>query len=383
MKKRPAKQKVIYISAEQVERIQKIQIAIEETPYITANTIAQGLGVVPKTVTRAIEFMRSQMGQHLEYFPKCHGWAYTKKSAPMLAQQATQNDVIAVELLKNATAILKGTPAEEDAKNALAKFETCLSTKLCAYPKGWKNIISFHNTSETRFNGGFFDAAFKAAVFRRQLKMRYRKAGPKTVIEERVIEVLHIAKIDDEWFIFVWDPVIKDMRTFAPARIKSLAETGKTFKRPRNFCIHERLKKSFRVFAGIGDYNVRIEFSPAVADFIREKKWRCQTGLRELENGGVELQLNVSHLAEVSRWIESWGGDAIPTEPFELEKTVACAGARMVQNFAKRHPEEARAIQPTVQAQEPTIADLICHLKQKAPHMSAVEKAEALKLLSA
>jgi proteasome accessory factor B len=119
-----------------------------------------------------------------------------------------------------------------------------------------------------------------------------------------------------------------------PARIQSVHPTGKTFERSQKFSLEERLRDSFGVHSGEGKYEVVIRFSSRVADFIHEKKWHESQQLRELKGGGVELRMKLSSLAEVERWILSWGGDAKVVRPKELIEAVRHS-ARQILRAAK------------------------------------------------
>ena len=100
-----------------------------------------------------------------------------------------------------------------------------------------------------------------------------------------------------------------------------------------------------------------IRFNERVADYIREKKWHDSQQLRELKQGGVELRLKLSSLAEVGRWVLSWGGDAVVVRPAEL--------AEWVRQAARKVLRPPRPVDPLVQStrftggifQEPLIRD--------------------------
>ncbi len=98
--------------------------------------------------------------------------------------------------------------------------------------------------------------------------------------------------------------------------------TGKTFERPQKFSLEKRLRDSFGVHSGEGEYEVVIRFNPRAADYVREKKWHQSQQLRELKGGGVELKMKLSSLAEIERWVLSWGGDAKVLKPRELAEAV-------------------------------------------------------------
>ena len=76
-----------------------------------------------------------------------------------------------------------------------------------------------------------------------------------------------------------------------------------------------------------------IRFDELVSDYIREKRWHPSQQLIELEDGGVELRLKLSSLAEIQRWILSWGGQACALAPAELVESLKAA-ARMIQERA-------------------------------------------------
>jgi len=115
-----------------------------------------------------------------------------------------------------------------------------------------------------------------------------------------------------------------------PARIQSVQPTGKTFERPQKFSLEKRLRDSFGVHAGAGEFAVVIRFTPRAADYIREKKWHPSQTLRDLKGGGAELRLKLSSLAEVERWVLSWGGDAQVLKPKELVDSVRAAAQKIL-----------------------------------------------------
>jgi predicted DNA-binding transcriptional regulator YafY len=51
-----------------------------------------------------------------------------------------------------------------------------------------------------------------------------------------------------------------------------------------------------------------------------------------LKDGGVELRLKLSSLAEVERWVLSWGGDAVVVKPRELAKIVKRSAEKILRS---------------------------------------------------
>jgi predicted DNA-binding transcriptional regulator YafY len=150
------------------------------------------------------------------------------------------------------------------------------------------------------------------------------------------VDPYHLANINGEWFLFAYDHVRKDVRTFAPARIQSVQPTGKMFERPQKFSLEKRLRDSFGVHSGKGEYEVVIRFNARAAGYIREKKWHESQHLRELKGGGVELGLKLSSLVEIERWILSWGGDARVICPRELIEAIRHSARQILLAQAQR-----------------------------------------------
>ena len=77
-----------------------------------------------------------------------------------------------------------------------------------------------------------------------------------------------------------------------------------------------------------------IRFNETVADYIREKKWHDSQQLIELKDGGVELRLKLSSLAEMERWVLGWGGNAVVVKPAELAAMVKKSAEKILKSRA-------------------------------------------------
>ena len=154
--------------------------------------------------------------------------------------------------------------------------------------------------------------------------------------EQRVVDPYHLANINGEWFLFAFDHLRKDIRTFVPARIKAVKPTGKTFERRRSFPSRSGCATASASSPARANSEVVIRFNARVADYIREKKWHESQQLRELKGGGVELRLKLSSLAEVERWVLSWGGNAVVVRPAELARRVREAAKRILKAALNR-----------------------------------------------
>ena len=288
-----------------------------------ASQLARLLEVATKTVHRDIEFMRDRLGLPLEYDARQNGYRYTEEVSAFPSFQITEGELFALLVAEKALQQYRGTNFEKPLVSAFKKIADSLPDAVSFNFADWDQTISFRLTAEPIINLKTFDALAKAAAQCTQLKLAYRKPGSKGT-EERVIDPYHLANINGEWFLFAYDHLRKDFRKFVPARVQSFEPTGKTFERTKKFSLEKMLRDSFGVHSPEGEFDVILRFTSRVADYVREKRWHPSQELVELKDG-VELRLKLSSLAEVERWVLSWGGDAAVIKPKELAERVQSA----------------------------------------------------------
>jgi proteasome accessory factor B len=299
--------------------------------YPNASLLAAELEVSTKSIHRDLEFMRDRLGLPLEYDHRRFGYYYTEEVSAFPTVQITEGELFALIVAEKALQQYRGTNFEKPLLNAIRKMEQSLPDTISLNLADIEQTISFRTRAEPILNLEIFDTLAKATARRQQLELAYRKPGSKRA-EPRLVDPYHLANINGEWFLFAYDHVRKDIRTFVPARIQTVRPTGKTFARPEKFSLEKRLRGSFGVFSGKGRYKVILRFNARVSDYIREKKWHESQQLRDLRNGGVELGLELSSLEEIKRWILSWGGDAVVVQPRELAAAVKQAAQAILQS---------------------------------------------------
>jgi proteasome accessory factor B len=299
----------------------RIHQAIQAGNHPNASTLSRDMEVSAKSIHRDLEFMRDRLNLPLEYDGAHGGYHYTETVSSFPTLQITEGELFALLVAEKALQQYRGTHFEKPLLSAFKKMSASLPDTISLNLADWEQTISFRTRAEPVVNLKIFDALGKAAAQRQQLELAYRKPGQREP-ELRVVDPYHLANINGEWFLFAFDHLRKDVRTFVPARIKSMRETGKTFARPQKFSLEKRLRDSFGVHSAQGEFHVAIRFDESVADYIREKKWHDSQELVELKDGGVELRLTLSSLQEIERWVLSWGGNAVVLKPAELAQMV-------------------------------------------------------------
>ena len=299
----------------------KIHQALLPGKYPNCTQLARALEVSTKTIQRDLDFMRDRLELPIAYDGARFGYHYTGEVTAFPTMQITEGELFALIVAEKALQQYRGTTFEKPLLSALKKMEQSLPDTISLNLPDLEQTISFRTRAEQILNLEIFDTLAKAAAQRQQLELTYRKPG-RHESEQRIIDPYHLANINGEWYLFGFDQLRQDIRTFAPARIQSVKATGKTFDRPQKFSLEKRLRDSFGVHSGAEQHEVVIRFNAGVADYVREKKWHESQELRELKGGGVELRLKLSSLQEIQRWVLSWGGDAKVLAPRELAAAV-------------------------------------------------------------
>jgi proteasome accessory factor B len=307
----------------------RIHQAIQSGAFPNASLLAAELEVSTKSIHRDLEFMRDRLQLPLEFDRQRRGYRYTEEVKAFPTLQITEGELFALIVAEKALQQYRGTSFEKPLLSAIKKMEQSLPDTISLNLAEVERTISFRTRAESILDLKIFDALAKATASRKQLEVTYRKPGRQQA-EQRTIDPYHLANINGEWFLFAYDHLRKDVRTFVPARIKALKSTGKLFVPSRQFSLEGRLRDSFGVHSGEGNFEVVIRFDEVVADYVREKRWHDSQRLKELANGGVELQLKLSSLSEIERWVLSWGGNATVVRPKQLAENVRRAARQIL-----------------------------------------------------
>jgi len=313
-----------------LERMMEIHESVKRSNFPNATTLATKLEVSTKTIHRDIQFMRDRWGLPIEFDAAYNGFRYTHpvESFPML--QINEGELFALLIADKALQNYRGTVFEKRLSSAFRKIADSLPDAVNIHLNEWDSALSFRHTGESEVEVGIFDKVCQAAAKRRQLQILYRKPNQKP--EERVVDPYQLANINNEWYLYAFDHKRADIRCFVPARIIDITTTGKTFDRPDSFSLDQYLSDSFGVYKGDESYDIRVRFSRTVAPFIKEKNWHPTQEIKDLDNGSIELYLQLSHLSDIQRWVLSWGSNAVALSPKELVDSIQREAQGIVDN---------------------------------------------------
>src|SRR5881397_1646147 len=259
MKRRNSSLERLPRSRPPLERMLRIHQAIHSGKYPNATVLAGELEVSTKSIHRDIEFMRDRLELPVEFDRARNGFHYTQEVGSFPTLQITEGELFALLVAEKALQQYRGTTFEKPLLSAFRKMAASLPDSVSLSLADWEQTISFRTSAEPILDLETFDTLAKATARHQQLLLTYRKPGRKET-EPRVVDPYHLANINGEWFLFGYCHLRNDIRTFVPARILQAKPTGKSFVRPRKFSLEKRLRDSFGVLTGPGEFDVVICF---------------------------------------------------------------------------------------------------------------------------
>ncbi len=292
------------------------------------------LSVSPRTVQRDIDFMRDQLGLPIEYEAENHVFRYTREVVQFPTMKISEGELVALSVARQALTQYRGTPFEKPLRDAFEKLTAGLRDQIqFAWGSNLSESISFRAGGQGVGDLSIFEIASEAVLRHEELVFAYQKLASDKQ-EERCVQPLHLACVDNQWYLFGFDLNRSgSVRTFALTRMSHLRNTGRTFVRPKHFSLDEHLADSFGVFSSPEPIGVRLRFDAFAGRLINERTWHASQTIETRPDGGLDLTMYVGISPEVERWILGWGDHVEVMEPPLLRASIARTAARVCESY--------------------------------------------------
>jgi proteasome accessory factor B len=320
------------LSRPPLERMMRIHGQLKAGDFPNCRKIADDLEVSSKTIQRDIDFMRDRLGLPIDYDPLRFGFYYTEDVEAFPTIEVSEGEVAALFVAQKALAQYKGTPFERPLRSAFRKIADSLKDRVSFSWSDLEEAISFHSAGASVADLELFEKVSQAVLRSVELEFEYRKLNSKGY-EPRRVRPLHIASLENQWYVFAEDLERKDLRTFALPRMRNVRLTNTTFRRPANFSISKVLSGSFGVFEGGKKHRIKLQFDAFAGRLVSERTWHESQKFREAKDGSATLELELGSLEEIQRWVLSWGSHVRVLGPDELRVRVRKEAEAIVQRY--------------------------------------------------
>lgn len=318
-----------------LERMLRIHEELRHNRPINCTRLCEQLEVNRKTIIRDIAFMRERLDLPVEFDRSAQTYRYLKPVEVFPTVQVTEGELLALLVARRALEQYQGTPFHHQLEIAFEKLTNGLRDRITFSPADELATVSFKNVGLGKADLTIFNLLSAAVLNHHEVEFDYRKPGDKTATRRRV-RPYHLSHRENLWYLIGHDALRDKPITFALPRISAARKLNKTFVRPVDFDPSKFFSSALGVLVGDGNHTVKIRFTPAVADRIRERVWHETQELRDLPDGGVELTLRLGALAEVERWVLGWGAEAEVVAPAALRRTLARTARTLLSVYQTR-----------------------------------------------
>lgn len=314
--------------------LERLEAAGKERTGLTCQWLGGELGVSAKTVQRDLDFLKDRAGAPIEYDAQRHSWYLAGPVPTVFQTQLTEGELLALVVAQEAAGALAGTGLGETLSRAVNRLLIRADDEIDVSLGELQEGLSVREGAVVRSGAEVFEAIRKGMRARRVLAFEYRGLKDRRFLKRRV-EPWQVAWVDGGWYLFGFDCKRQAERTFLLSRMRKVVLGEESFERPEGYSLGGRLRGSFGVF-GVGRekvFRVRLRFDGFAAQLVREREWHPSQKIEEDLEGGLVLELKLSSLEEVERWVLSWGSHVEVLQPARLRKRLREVGAVLMEKY--------------------------------------------------
>lgn len=308
------------VARTQFERLYCLHGRLQRGERFTADSAAGEFEVTPLTIKRDIAFLGDRLGAPIEWDRSRRSYVYTRPCETLPLLRLDPREALALALAGRLFDLWHGSSRGCMFSDLIRRIAPLFGSALSIAADSLDTILSAPHADGSDEIHRLL-ALLEATIERRSLRLEYRKpaaARPET----RLVHPLHLAGLEDGWFLITYDVGRKMTRTFRLTRIQSFVATGEHFEPPRGVDIPAHIRGSLGRFIGDKEIEVRIALDAHAAVYAREQPWHRSQQLTDDPDGGAEITLRVNHLAGVKIAVLKWGEHAEVLAPVELREQV-------------------------------------------------------------
>jgi predicted DNA-binding transcriptional regulator YafY len=177
------------------------------------------------------------------------------------------------------------------------------------------------------------DTIMEALSHHRSCKVSYHAFSSNTV-KTYVIHPLKLLPHRGGLYVLVRIPKHDSINPLAVERIQSLELLEKTFNPPSDADLQSMLNLAFNLTLD-DPITATIRFLPAIAPYIRERRWSNHQTLEDNDDGSCTLTITTSGRNDLLYWILSWGAQAEVLSPPSFRQQAKATIADMKKVYKK------------------------------------------------
>jgi predicted DNA-binding transcriptional regulator YafY len=293
---------------------------------VTVRALAAELEVSQKTIRRDLDLFRS-VGFPLEetvgaYNRKAWRLRPTANQPPL---SFTFEEAAALYLGRRSLEPLAGSALWQAAHQALRKVKAVLGTTALDYIDRFQDLFHFttFGTSDYTSKGALLDKIMLGIEDRKAIHILYQ-SDRATEPAFRDVYPYDLTRHSGSLYLIAHDPQEDKTKTYKLDRIEDVENSNFPFQRPKDFHTEAFLSSALGIYQGDRDRDitVKIQFAPAVARFVMEKRWHHSQKLTRQRDGSLIAEFRLSCTQEIKSWVLGFGRQAVVLQPESLQREI-------------------------------------------------------------
>lgn len=352
---------------QQALRIYRVFLELKRAQNgLPVQTIAQRLGVKPRTVYRDIELLRA-IGFRIE---RTSGARFLLGGDPEhMPVPVPPEEALALHVARELMRPLRGSPIDRAFQSLYERLlgKPPAQQELFPYFRG---ILATRSLLAVDYAPHMGKLETICHAVQKRLTIHAIYAGlARSVVTARDIDpyTLYYDPALEALYLIGWCHLRRDLRLFAVHRFIDVRLSSRPFEMPLDFNVDSYLAQAFRVWREKNVQRVRLLVTPPLARWVAERRWHRSQRLRELGDGAVELTFEVEPTAELRGFILQLGACAQVLEPESLRAEVAKELERALLAYAPAREESVSPDDKVPLSRRPPLA-------KKGHHRAAARK---------
>jgi predicted DNA-binding transcriptional regulator YafY len=310
---------------------------------VTIDELATQCGVTTRTIRRDLQALEEAGFPIYDDRSRDDGrtrWLLNGQAFRGLGAGLTVAELCALYFSRTLLESLAGTPFRADLESAFDKLAGVLTPHMQGFLDQLPRVIATKanpaRKAGTEDRQPIIARALEATLQHRQARITYHSTSSDRT-KTYLIHPSRLAYAQGALYLLAFVPEYREVRTFAIDRVQEIALLEERFS-PSDEVPDEAFPHSLGVHSGTPE-PVEIVFDPAVAAYIRSREWHASQTLQELDDGRVQLTLNVCVDRALRSWILGFGASARVVAPEGLALDLAREHDRARMQYAGAHAD--------------------------------------------
>jgi len=167
-----------------------------------------------------------------------------------------------------------------------------------------------------------FSTLQNAAAQRKKVRVKYDSLFDRQVID-CVLSPYHLFYNQRAWYIVGRSSIHKTIRTFKLNRIEEAQILDEQFHDGDSFDLTEYIGRAWSMIPEGKIYEVRLKFTPKVANNVAEVQWHPTQKVKRSPDGSAIIEFRVDGIGEITWWILGYGDQVEALAPAALRNRIA------------------------------------------------------------